>query len=170
MKIIIENTFEKQLTLQKQAFQILFPISNTESFETLKLKVDYIKYKCRKNNINKFFWSFIGNEITNKPFFIELLKYLEDGISEYQSIQITSDIQHTKKYWAKVCQATELLQFKSITFNINEEIKNDFFDTCLFLLSENVQVQINQSLSFSNQKFSDLGIQVNLNTNLKENV
>lgn len=117
-----------------------------QSLEIYKHTIDQIKLQARENKFNKFHWSFSGGEPTAYKNLLELLKYLEDGITPYQSIHMTTNLSPSKKWWSKWNSATELFQRKSITASYHSEFakEDEFAEKCLFLMGENVYVTINQ--------------------------
>ena len=149
--------------------------SNTPDYQPLEVykhAVDQIKLQARQNKFNKFHWSFSGGEPTAYKHLLELLKHLEDGITPYQSIHMTTNLSPSKKWWGNWGVATELFQRKSITASYHSEFanENEFAEKCLFLMAENVYVTINQVM-VPNQfyelydrckRFADQGINVTL--------
>jgi organic radical activating enzyme len=143
-----------------------------ESLDVYKHAVNQIKLQARQNKFTKFHWSFSGGEPTAYKHLLELLKHLEDGITPYQSIHMTTNLSPSKKWWSNWNMATELFQRKSITASFHSEFadENQFAEKCLHLMSENVYVTINQVMVPSQfyqlyercQRFVDKGINVTL--------
>ena len=131
-----------------------------------------IKEQARQNGFNKFHWSFSGGEPTAYKNILELLRFLEDGITPYQSIHMTTNLSPSKNWWQRWSMSTELLQRKSITASYHSEFANEdeFAEKCLFLMGENVFVTINQvmvpklfyELYERCSRFSNRGINVTL--------
>lgn len=123
--------------------------SQTPDYQDLQVyqrAVDSIKHQARENGFNKFHWSFSGGEPTAYKNLFLLLKHLEDGITEYQSIHMTTNLSPSKRWWLNWSMSTELIQRKSLTASFHSEFadENEFAEKCLFLLGENVHVTINQ--------------------------
>lgn len=142
------------------------------SLDLYKSTIDYIKLQARENKFQDFHWSFSGGEPTSYKNLLELIKHLEDGITPYQSIHMTTNLSPSKKWWGKWDQATELLQRRSITASYHSEFANEdeFAEKCLFLMNANIFVTINQVM-IPNQfyelyerckRFADKGINVTL--------
>lgn len=154
---LIKHTLNK---LELESFTITFSFKYHKPLETFKQTINYIKYKAQKQNFNKFYWSFTDGP-TNYKHLSEIVKYLEDGISEYQTLEMVTDLNQNKKYWAKWCMASELLQKRYITTFFNKDImdENEFSDKCLYLMSENVYVTILQNEGGnSHHRFLELGL------------
>ena len=154
-----------------------WPYANTDtpdhqSLEVYKHAIDQIKLQARQNKFTDFHWSFSGGEPTAYKHLPELIKHLEDGITPYQSIHMTTNLSPSKKWWSKWCSNTDLLQRRSITASYHSEFadENEFAEKCLFLMGENVYVTINQVMVPSQfyelyercQRFHDKGINVTL--------
>lgn len=150
-----------------------------QSLEVYKNTINQIKTQARQNNFRDFHWSFSGGEPTAYKHLIELIKHLEDGITPYQSIHMTTNLSPSKKWWSKWSEATELLQRRSITASYHSEFANEkeFIDKCLYLIGENVYLTINQvmvpnefyQLHERCQRFADKGINVTLKPQSNEN-
>jgi organic radical activating enzyme len=143
-----------------------------QSLEVYKNTINQIKTQARQNNFTNFHWSFSGGEPTAYKHLTELIKCLEDGITPYQSIHMTTNLSPSKKWWSKWATAGELLQRKSITASFHHEFSNEdeFAEKCLHLMAENVYVTINQVMVPNEfyqlyercQRFADKGINVTL--------
>ena len=149
--------------------------SQTPDYQSLALykqTIDTIKHQARQNGFNRFHWSFSGGEPTAYKNLPELIKHLEDSVTPYQSIHMTTNLSPSKKWWSKWGEATELLQRRSITASYHSEFadEKEFTDKCLHLMGENVYVTINQvmvpelfhELYDRCQRFADKGINVTL--------
>ena len=147
-------------------------IPDHQSLEVYKNTINQIKTQAKENNFTNFHWSFSGGEPTAYKNLLDLVKHLEDGITPYQSIHMTTNLSPSKKWWSKWSDATELIQRKSITASYHNEFANEkeFSDKCLHLMGENVYVTINQVMVPSQfyelyercQRFADKGINVTL--------
>ncbi len=147
-------------------------ILDYQSLDIYKHAIDQIKLQARQNKFTNFHWSFSGGEPTAYKHLLELIKHLEDGITPYQSIHMTTNLSPSKKWWSKWCMQTDLLQRKSITASYHSEFanENEFAEKCLYLMGENVYVTINQvmvpnqfyELHERCQRFIDKGINVTL--------
>lgn len=117
-----------------------------QSLELYKKTIDEIKNQARRNNFRDFHWSFSGGEPTAYKHLLDLIKHLEDGVTPYQSIHMTTNLSPSKKWWMNWGIATELIQRKSITASFHTEFadESEFADKCVFLIGENVHVTINQ--------------------------
>ena len=143
-----------------------------QSLEVYKHAIDQIKLQARQNKFTDFHWSFSGGEPTAYKHLHDLIKHLEDGITPYQSIHMTTNLSPSKKWWSKWCNSTDLLQRKSITASYHSEFanENEFAEKCLYLMGENVYVTINQVMVPSQfydlyercKRFYDKGINVTL--------
>jgi organic radical activating enzyme len=147
-------------------------IPDHQSLEVYKNTINQIKTQARENNFTNFHWSFSGGEPTAYKHLTELIKCLEDGITPYQSIHMTTNLSPSKKWWSAWATAGELLQRKSITASFHHEFsdENEFTEKCLHLMAENVYVTINQVMVPNEfyqlyercQRFADKGINVTL--------
>lgn len=149
--------------------------SNTPDYQSLEIyknTINQIKIQARQNDFRDFHWSFSGGEPTAYKHLLELIKHLEDGVTPYQSIHMTTNLSPSKKWWSKWSEATELLQRRSITASYHSEFANEkeFTDKCLHLIGENVYLTINQVMVPNEfyqlyercQRFADKGINVTL--------
>jgi organic radical activating enzyme len=154
-----------------------WPYANTDipdhqSLDVYKHAIDQIKLQARQNKFTDFHWSFSGGEPTAYKHLLELIKHLEDGITPYQSVHMTTNLSPSKKWWSKWGMASDLIQRKSITASFHSEFANEdeFTEKCLLLMSENVYVTVNQVMVPSQfyelyarcQRFADKGINVTL--------
>jgi hypothetical protein len=140
--------------------------------EVYKRAVDEIKRQARQNGFTQFHWSFSGGEPTAYKQLPELITHLEDGITPYQSIHMTTNLSPGSKWWKNWCTATELFQRRSITASFHDEFakEQEFGDKCLQLIGEGVHVTINQVMvpeKFDDlyarlERFADRGINVTL--------
>lgn len=117
-----------------------------QSLDTYKKSIDEIKRQARANGFRDFHWSFSGGEPTAYKHLLELIRHLDDNVTPYQSIHMTTNLSPSKKWWMNWGMATELLQRRSVTASFHSEfaVESEFTDKCLFLMSENVHVTINQ--------------------------
>jgi len=120
--------------------------------------VDEIKRQARENGFTRFHWSFSGGEPTAYKHFLELIKHLDDGPkgSAYQSIHMTTNLSPGSKWWKSWCDATAMLQRRSITASYHDEFakEQEFGDKCLQLMYETVHVTVNQVMV--PEKFDEL--------------
>lgn len=128
-----------------------WPYARTDSpdyqtLENYKKTIDEIKRQARQNGFNQFHWSFSGGEPTAYKDLIELIKHLDEKESSYQSIHMTTNLSPGSKWWKSWCEATALLQRRSITASFHDEFarEQEFGDKCLQLMYECVHVTINQ--------------------------
>jgi hypothetical protein len=121
-------------------------IMDHQPLEVYKTTVDEIKRQARANGFNQFHWSFSGGEPTAYKQLLELVKYLDELDSKYQSIHMTTNLSPGSKWWSNWCKNTEMLQRRSITASFHDEFakEQDFGDKILELLYERVDVTINQ--------------------------
>jgi len=114
--------------------------------ETYKHTIDEIKRQARNNGFTEFHWSFSGGEPTAYKDLIELIRHLDEKESKYQSIHMTTNLSPGSKWWKSWCDATALLQRRSITASFHDEFarEQEFGDKCLQLQYELVHVTINQ--------------------------
>lgn len=118
-----------------------------QPLEVYKATVDEIKRQARANGFNQFHWSFSGGEPTAYKQLLELVKHLDDGpATPYQTIHMTTNLSPGSKWWKNWCDATSLLQRRSITASFHDEFakEQEFGDKCLQLQYELVHVTINQ--------------------------
>lgn len=140
--------------------------------ETYKSTIDEIKRQARQNGFNKFHWSFSGGEPTAYKNLLDLVKYLDELESNYQSIHMTTNLSPGSKWWKTWCSYTSMLQRRSITASFHDEFakEQEFGDKCLQLIYENTFVTINQvmvpekfyELYERCQRFHQRGINVTL--------
>lgn len=117
-----------------------------QSLEVYKRTVNQIKRQARENGFTEFHWSFSGGEPTAYKDLIELIRHLDEKESTYQSIHMTTNLSPGSKWWKSWCDATALLQRRSITASFHDEFakEQEFGDKCLQLQYELVHVTINQ--------------------------
>ena len=117
-----------------------------QSLEVYKSTIDSIKSQARSNGFNKFHWSFSGGEPTAYKHLLELVKHLDEKDSQYQTIHMTTNLSPGSKWWKSWCDATSLLQRRSITASFHDEFakEQEFGDKCLQLQYELVHVTVNQ--------------------------
>jgi len=127
-----------------------------DTLEVYKRTVDEIKRQARENGFTEFHWSFSGGEPTAYKDLIELIKHLDEKESGYQSVHMTTNLSPGSKWWKSWCEATSLLQRRSITASFHDEFakEQEFGDKCLQLMYEQVYVTINQVMV--PEKFYDL--------------
>ena len=115
-------------------------------FEVYTNTIDEIKRQARQNGFNEFHWSFSGGEPTAYKQLLDLVKHLDEIESSYQSIHMTTNLSPGSKWWKSWCDATGLLQRRSITASFHAEFakEQEFGDKCLQLMNEAVLVTINQ--------------------------
>jgi organic radical activating enzyme len=114
--------------------------------EIYKNAVDEIKKQARQNEFTEFHWSFSGGEPTAYKNLIELTNHIEDGVTPYQSIHMTTNLSPGSKWWRNWVESTELFQRRSITASYHAEFakEQEFGDKCLYLMNWGVLVTINQ--------------------------
>ncbi len=154
-----------------------WPYARTDTVDHLDLQIykdaiNEIKQQARSNNFNEFHWSFSGGEPTAYKHLLELVSHLEDGITPYQSIHMTTNLSPGSKWWKKWCANTELFQRRSVTASYHSEFakEQEFGDKCLQLMYEQVYVTVNQvmvpekffELYERCQRLSNRGINVTL--------
>lgn len=117
-----------------------------QPFEVYTNTIDEIKRQARQNGFNEFHWSLSGGEPTAYKQLLDLVKYLDELESSYQSIHMTTNLSPGSKWWKSWCDATSLLQRRSITASFHAEFakEQEFGDKCLQLMNEAVLVTINQ--------------------------
>jgi organic radical activating enzyme len=127
-----------------------------QTLEVYKRTVDQIKQQARENGFTEFHWSFSGGEPTAYKDLIELIKHLDEKESRYQSVHMTTNLSPGSKWWKSWCDATALLQRRSITASFHDEFakEQEFGDKCLQLKYELVHVTINQVMV--PEKFDEL--------------
>jgi organic radical activating enzyme len=123
--------------------------SNTVDHQSLEVyisAIDEIKRQARQNGFTQFHWSFSGGEPTAYKNLIDLIKHLDEKESPYQSVHMTTNLSPGSKWWKSWCDATALLQRRSITASFHDEFarEQEFGDKCLQLQYELVHVTINQ--------------------------
>jgi organic radical activating enzyme len=117
-----------------------------QPLEVYKSTVDEIKRQARANGFNQFHWSFSGGEPTAYKHLLDLIKHLDEKESSYQSVHMTTNLSPGSKWWKSWCDATALLQRRSITASFHDEFagEQEFGDKCLQLQYELVHVTVNQ--------------------------
>lgn len=117
-----------------------------QTLEVYKATVDEIKRQARANGFTEFHWSFSGGEPTAYKQLPDLIKYLDETNSTYQSIHMTTNLSPGSKWWNTWCSNTALLQRRSITASFHAEFarEQEFGDKCLQLMYERVHVTVNQ--------------------------
>jgi hypothetical protein len=143
-----------------------------QSLEIYKTTIDSIKQQARCNGFDKFHWSFSGGEPTAYKQLPDLVQHLNDSITPYQSIHMTTNLSPGLKWWSTWCNNTKILQRRSITASYHAEFadEQEFGDKCLQLMNDQVFVTINQvmvpelfwDLYQRCQRFHDRGINVTL--------
>jgi organic radical activating enzyme len=121
-------------------------VPDYQDFATYTHAVDEIKRQARRNGFTRFHWSFSGGEPTAYRQFLDLVKYLDEQESPYQSIHMTTNLSPGRKWWKTWAEHTGSLQRRSITASFHSEFAREleFGDKCLQLMSEGVFVTINQ--------------------------
>jgi organic radical activating enzyme len=117
-----------------------------QPFEVYTHAIDEIKRQARQNGFTQFHWSFSGGEPTAYKQLPDLVKYLDELESPYQSIHMTTNLSPGSKWWGAWCRNTEMLQRRSITASFHAEFarEQEFGDKCLQLINEQVHVTVNQ--------------------------
>ncbi len=117
-----------------------------QSLEVYISVINEIKRQARQNGFNQFHWSFSGGEPTAYKNLLELIRHLDEKQSPYQSVHMTTNLSPGSKWWKTWCDATALLQRRSITASFHDEFakEQEFGDKCLQLQYELVHVTINQ--------------------------
>jgi organic radical activating enzyme len=121
-------------------------VMDYQTLEVYKSTIDEIKRQARANGFTEFHWSFSGGEPTAYKQLPELIKYLDETESTYQSIHMTTNLSPGSKWWNTWCSNTSLLQRRSITASFHDEFakEQEFGDKCLQLMYELVHVTVNQ--------------------------
>lgn len=140
--------------------------------DVYKKAIDEIKLQARQNGFTNFHWSFSGGEPTAYKQLIELIQYLDETVSPWQSVHMTTNLSPGSKWWKSWCTATEMLQRRSITASFHDEFakEQEFGDKCLQLMYEMVHVTINQVMVPDKfwqiyercQRFNERGINITL--------
>jgi hypothetical protein len=144
-----------------------------QTLEVYKNTIDEIKRQARQNGFTRFHWSFSGGEPTAYKNFMELTRYLDDGVkTPYTSIHMTTNLSPGLKWWKQWADTTDMLARKSITasFHAEHAKENEFADKCLQLMNDRVFVTINQVMVPEKfwetyercQRFAKKGINVTL--------
>jgi organic radical activating enzyme len=117
-----------------------------QTLDVYKSTIDEIKRQARQNGFSQFHWSFSGGEPTAYRDLPNLIKYLDETESSYQSIHMTTNLSPGSKWWNTWCHNTEMLQRRSITASFHAEFakEQEFGDKCLQLMYERVHVTVNQ--------------------------
>lgn len=117
-----------------------------QEFENYVYAINEIKRQARENGFTKFHWSFSGGEPTAYKKFLDLTNHLNDDISPFQSIHITTNLSPGEKWWNKWCENTLMMQQRNITASYHAEyaIEKEFEEKCLQLNEAGVGVTINQ--------------------------
>ena len=117
-----------------------------QEFEIYINAMDEIKRQARENGFTEFHWSFSGGEPTAYKKLLDLINHLNDGISPYQSIHMTTNLSPSRKWWKKWCENTSKLQQRNITASYHAEhaTESEFEEKCLQLIDAGVGVTINQ--------------------------
>lgn len=117
-----------------------------QPLEVYKYTVDEIKRQARANGFDQYHWSFSGGEPTAYKHLLELIKHLDDSVTSYQSIHMTTNLSPGKDWWNRWITNTELLQRRSLTASFHSEFadEKEFGDKILHLMENNVYVTINQ--------------------------
>jgi organic radical activating enzyme len=117
-----------------------------QNFEVYTNAIDEIKRQARENGFAEFHWSFSGGEPTAYKNLLDLIKYLDDNMSPFQGIHMTTNLSPGKKWWDKWCENTSMLQQRNITASYHDEyaIESVFKEKCLQLIDSGVGVTVNQ--------------------------
>lgn len=141
-------------------------------FEIYIKSVDEIKKQARENGFTDFHWGFSGGEPTAYKKMLDLVYHLNDGITPFQSIHMTTNLSPGKMWWKKWCENTATFQKRSISASYHAEfaIEEEFEEKCLQLIEANVGVNINQvmvpklfwELYERCKRFYEKGININI--------
>lgn len=141
-------------------------------FQLYTSAINSIKKQARHNGFNRFHWSFSGGEPTAYKRLLDLIAYLDDSHTDYQSIHMTTNLSPGTQWWEKWIENTSHVQRKSITASFHHEHadEKEFADKCLFLIERGVFVTVNQVMVPSEfdilyqrcKRFADAGINVTL--------
>lgn len=117
-----------------------------QDFKVYINAINEIKTQARENGFTEFHWAFSGGEPTAYKNLLELIHHLDDGITPFQSIHMTTNLSPGKKWWSKWCENTLSLQQRNITASYHAEFADEieFGDKCLQLTEAGVGVTINQ--------------------------
>lgn len=128
-----------------------WPYANTNKSDFMDVEIykriaESINTQANSNNFNEFHWSFSGGEPTTYKYLTELLNYVGNLTSNYQSVHMTTNLSPGKQWWSKWISNTSRFQRKSITASYHEEFADEieFGEKILFLMEQNVFVTINQ--------------------------
>lgn len=115
-------------------------------FEVYTNFIDEVKRQARENGFTEFHWGFSGGEPTAYKKMLELIKHLDDGITPFQSIHMTTNLSPGKIWWKRWCETTLSMQERYVTGSFHAEFADEieFGDKCLLLIENNVGVTINQ--------------------------
>lgn len=108
--------------------------------------IDEVKRQARENGFTEFHWSLSGGEPTAYKNLLELIQHLNDGITPFQSVHMTTNLSPGKKWWNKWCEVTANMQQRNVTGTFHAEfaIEKEFEEKCLQLIDAGVGVTINQ--------------------------
>lgn len=117
-----------------------------QDYEIYVKAIDEIKAQARENGFTEFHWSFSGGEPTVYKKFLDLIYHLNDDVSPFQSIHMTTNLSPSKRWWNKWCENTSMIHQRNITASYHAEfaIENEFEEKCLQLNEAGVGVTINQ--------------------------
>ena len=123
--------------------------SDEQDYQSLNVylqAIDQIKKQANENGFNEFHWSFSGGEPTAYKQLPDLIRHLDDGVTPYQSIHMTTNLSPGSKWWKNWVEVTHSLQRRSITASYHAEFakEQEFGDKILYLMSKGVYVTINQ--------------------------
>jgi len=128
-----------------------WPYARTDQLDYQPLEVyinaiDEIKRQARANGFTQFHWSFSGGEPTAYKQLPDIIKHLDETVSSYQSVHMTTNLSPGSKWWKIWCDYTGSLQRRSITasFHAEHAKEQEFGDKCLQLMYERVHVTVNQ--------------------------
>lgn len=149
--------------------------SNTPDFQDFDIytqTIDSIKAQARQNKFNRFHWSFSGGEPTAYKKLLELIAYLPDNLSDYQSLHMTTNLSAGTQWWNRWIDASQRIQRRSLTASYHHEHadEDEFADKCVMLNGLGVFVTVNQvmvpaqfyQLYARCEKFAAKGINVTL--------
>lgn len=117
-----------------------------QDFEVYTNFIDEVKRQARENGFTEFHWGFSGGEPTAYKNLLELTHHLDDGITPFQSIHVTTNLSPGKKWWSKWCENTLNFQRRGVSASYHAEFANEeeFGDKCLQLIEAGVRIAINQ--------------------------
>ena len=120
--------------------------------------MDEIKRQARERNFNSYHFSFTGGEPSLHKGFLPLLEHYsrDTSNSNYQSVQVTTNLSQGMKWLAKYVQVTRPLHGVNVTASFHSEFakKEIFADKMKFLQENEVAAIVN--IVMIPQKFDNL--------------